>query len=723
MSEDKKTSEDDKGKTSEREKGRLPRRDFLINSAKVVTAASVPLVLAPASCDNHPKPECPDPPKPSRAGEAEERAEDFVHDVIIIGTGFGATVAATKLLSRNNNLKVLMLERGPWWLTPDANRDMEDYVEKKGSPHQYFTRPDHNQGLLYLASIVKTNLLNLSNRARPLYMHHSYDKMDILTGSGVGGGSLVYLNVTIPAILEGGEYPVFRNWPLKLRPRGGAEPGDYDKARQWMYDWRGQKPLHQIFTEYPLPTNLNTNLDPDENKLKEYAEANGYRLLGKARALRDASRALPDKPEPLGWSRIGEWRPAPLSINELDTNADQGCTRQGRCFLGCLPGAIRTLDKTLLRDLLTKTLADGTPQYPNLTVSGGMSVSHIEHAPSKGGAGPYLVHYVDTCSGQKLVVSASKVIVAAGTLGSTEILLRSDGIGSLKLSPKLGTGFSGNGDLGGFIVDIKNSGDGKRLDYPIYPTRGPMITSYVQYKGDGGDYGPLQMTVEDGGLPPTVAAFTRLMLNFLPRAAPDGSVIMTKDAEHKAKELKGKFHDLWKSGKLPDLSPVLPGRPDPTKRESYRTEHELLEDVFYFQCMGSGEADGVFSLDRDGRLRLDYPGKDPRDHPVYKRLGAIMASMAGEMGGSFVPFPLWEGLAHKLFTLHPLGGCRMGHSAADGVVNTAGQVFDYSNPSKADAVYDGLYVMDASIFPGAVAVNPTLTIVALALRIAGGIRV
>lgn len=720
MSEDKKMSKDEKGTVSESEKSGLPRRDFLINSAKAITAASVPLVITPSSCDNHPKPECPEPPKPSRAGEAETDAYGTAFDVVIIGTGFGATVAATQLLGRNNNLRVLMLERGPWWLTPDANRDMEDYVKATDSPHQYFTRPDHNQGLLYLASIVKTNLLNLRNRAQPLYMHHSYDKMDILTGSGVGGGSLVYLNVTIPAILEGGEYPVFRDWPLKLSPqiRAGKDKNDYDNARQWMYDWRGRKNLHQIFTEYPLPTGLNSNLDPDENKLHDYAKANGYRLLGKSRALRDASGVAG------AWSRIGEWRPAPLSINELDKDADEGCTRQGRCFLGCLPGAIRTLDKTLLRELLIKKRADDPSklQYPNLTVSGEKSVTHIEHAPTKGGAAPYLVHYVDACSGQKLVVSASKVIVAAGTLGSTEILLRSSGLGSLKLSPKLGTGFSGNGDLGGFIVDIGKGESGKKLDYPIYPTRGPMISSYVQYKADGGNYGPLQMTVEDGGIPPTVAALTRLMLNFFPHTAPGTK--MTKEDEHKVKELKGKFHDLWKSGKLPDLSPILPGRPDPTKRESFQTEHELLEDVFYFQCMGSGEANGIFTLDREGKLRLNYPPEeDPRNHPVYHKLVDIMTAMAGEMGGRFVPFPLWQGLAHKLFTLHPLGGCRMGHTAADGVVNTAGQVFDYSDPSRSDAVYDGLYVMDASIFPGAVAVNPTLTIVALALRITEGIRV
>ena len=62
----------------------------------------------------------------------------------------------------------------------------------------------------------------------------------------------------------------------------------------------------------------------------------------------------------------------------------------------------------------------------------------------------------------------------------------------------------------------------------------------------------------------------------------------------------------------------------------------------------------------------------------------------------------------------------MGNSATEGVVNTKGQVFRTDSPTK--EVYDGLYVIDGSIVPGPIAVNPTLTIVALALRIVEGIN-
>ena len=92
------------------------------------------------------------------------------------------------------------------------------------------------------------------------------------------------------------------------------------------------------------------------------------------------------------------------------------------------------------------------------------------------------------------------------------------------------------------------------------------------------------------------------------------------------------------------------------------------------------------------------------------------------MGGSYVPFPAWGGTLgpKRLVVTHPLGGCPMGHTSSEGVVDPDGQVF--STESGGTEVHKGLYVMDASVFPGPVAVNPTLTIVAVALKTARAVR-
>jgi cholesterol oxidase len=91
----------------------------------------------------------------------------------------------------------------------------------------------------------------------------------------------------------------------------------------------------------------------------------------------------------------------------------------------------------------------------------------------------------------------------------------------------------------------------------------------------------------------------------------------------------------------------------------------------------------------------------------------MMEQYARVFGGRYSGFT-----PARNYTAHPLGGCRMGSSAASGVVNHHGQVFDGAAPDASRAVHPGLYVADASILPTALGNNPLLTIAALAERIA-----
>jgi choline dehydrogenase-like flavoprotein len=62
-------------------------------------------------------------------------------------------------------------------------------------------------------------------------------------------------------------------------------------------------------------------------------------------------------------------------------------------------------------------------------------------------------------------------------------------------------------------------------------------------------------------------------------------------------------------------------------------------------------------------------------------------------------------------TAHQVGSCRMADSGEHGVVDASGAVFGYP----------GLYVSDGAAIPSALAVNTSLTILANAVRIAGGL--
>jgi cholesterol oxidase len=132
-------------------------------------------------------------------------------------------------------------------------------------------------------------------------------------------------------------------------------------------------------------------------------------------------------------------------------------------------------------------------------------------------------------------------------------------------------------------------------------------------------------------------------------------------------------------------------------------------------CADSGN--GHLVIDHNNYLTL----KDDYDlnQEVYNLMILAMQQFAQEIGkdgkDSFM-IPLWgKGNNKTAISAHPLGGCPMGSDASKGVVDSLGRVFKGSNGSQ---IYDEFYVVDGSIIPTPLGVNPSLTIAALSFRIA-----
>jgi choline dehydrogenase-like flavoprotein len=613
-------------------------------------------------------------------------AVDF--DVIIIGSGFGATVIALDQVAKGKS--VLILERGVWWSSPELSAENPLNPFLKLQTVQYWPRPDHRRGLTDMLAIVQAtgvlgDLQDFANgvadfftgqkRPQPLYRYNTFTEADVLTASGVGGGSLIYSNVTLEPFLDKATstYPVMDDWPAAAK----LTQANYADAVTWMTTKRG-KPV-PIVTKYPGAmtaaelANVNTS-DP--------------RLLGRSRFLRDAS-ASPALPAGVKSDIAEPWQPLTLQVAEANPNPGGDpaklatnhnyCERQGRCFLGCLPAARHTLNKTMLKNLPLAA-------QDKVFVRTQAKVDFIEPMA----AGGYTVHYKGLeDGGGNFHPTATTVVLAAGTLGSTEILLRSRDKtnGKLTVSDKLGSRFSTNGDFSGFI-----SIDRDKLAYPIYATRGPINTSHVTFRN-----GKLLVNVEDAGIPAMFASLVERTLNMI--------------GNGKQADLVNLLGLLWDNAALPDYS-------DPT---NFETEAEMLMGTSWFNCMGKDDATGTFDLSNNQlRLRFSTP---IANHPTFKKAEEILRGMATAMGGTFHAFPLWDGLqpfvSRKLVVTHPLGGCPVGASSSDGVVNASGQV--YNTKAGGQTVNAGLYVADGSIVPGALAVNPTLTIVAMAQRVAANI--
>jgi cholesterol oxidase len=86
----------------------------------------------------------------------------------------------------------------------------------------------------------------------------------------------------------------------------------------------------------------------------------------------------------------------------------------------------------------------------------------------------------------------------------------------------------------------------------------------------------------------------------------------------------------------------------------------------------------------------------------------LLKELSRSLKGEYVTSLLWRWPIRKLLTAHPLGGCFMGSQPDRSVAQHTGEVWNYP----------GLYVADGSLIPSALAVNPSLTISALAERVA-----
>jgi choline dehydrogenase-like flavoprotein len=112
--------------------------------------------------------------------------------------------------------------------------------------------------------------------------------------------------------------------------------------------------------------------------------------------------------------------------------------------------------------------------------------------------------------------------------------------------------------------------------------------------------------------------------------------------------------------------------------------------------------------------------------PLFSRMRHSMERMAKHLGhGGLASFstPLWDPTnanASISIVLHNLGGCVMGKDRNSGVVDSSGRVYKGNGVTLIDTYLD-FYVVDGAIVPTSIGVNSSLTISALAFKLAEGI--
>lgn len=582
-------------------------------------------------------------------------------DVLVVGSGYGGAMAAAELAGRQvrgedgtmRAARVCVLERGREYAPGMFASSLQELPT-----HLRVHRGGQDQTLGPLDALLDVRL---------------GPDVCALVGNGLGGTSLINAGVMVAPRLDDCD-----RLPAALRRDLCASDFAQVKARLGATDGLARR------TDLP------------EGGLR------------KTRALEELARGAGKNAQNKGL----DFRLADITVQMQADAADPDvppCTLCGDCMTGCNVGAKKSLDTTLLREAWRR----GAEIYT------GGSVLEVRRPGGNQGqpadeAG-WLVKTVYTDESlrhrhEPCWLRVRHVILAAGTLGSTEILLRSQSF-RLSLSQQLGEQFSCNGDN---LVALHDGPD------PVHATSeesvplrnrqvGPTITAMVDLDG---------MLVQEFAVP---APLKRLF---------DEAVTTAR-----------LFQDL---GKPPERSDARGDGCD-----SFQPNPGAMENTLLLGLIGHDESCGQLLLSeparmeanrqREGRVRIRWPGV--RNSFMLDRGFEIAHTLVRKSRGEeapFLPNPAWrllpesmEFLVHgergPVLTVHPLGGCPMGETFRHGVVDDQGRVFDRAACEQALAagaadggtrVHHGLAVLDGSIIPASLGANPALMIATVARRAA-----
>jgi cholesterol oxidase len=488
-----------------------------------------------------------------------------MYDLVIIGSGYGGSVVASRLAGHGS---VLLLERGKRWRMGQF---------------------PHGAAGLAGALVTRLNPLGLFGMRLGHGTGNAY-------ASGLGGASLLNYGITTRP-----DTHVFGSWPVTAT--------DLD-------------PWYRL----ALAT-----LDPTANPKREVDDDVIERLAPGCR------------------ERIA------------NTVSWEHCDACGHCISGCNRGAKRSLDHTYLM----------SAQARGVDVRCGSEVLEVRQGPASDPTSWELVVADTERPHETTIIPARRVVLAAGTFGTLDLLHRSRA--ALPLSPMFGKGVSMNGDSLAFLYD------GPR---EVGTLHGAPIASAARIVARDHAGKERTLFVMAGRIPTPLQRMAALTMLALGPLFPPLKGITPTGAAGARRAIR-------------DAIAPRAGGP--------------LDHSFMFKVCAEDAARGEIRFTHSGAV-VDWA--DYGEDPVMLLARARLESWWRELGGRRVPdLGTWPGMRH--FGVHPLGGCRMGDTIEDGVVDSYGHVFDPRG-----GVYPGLRIIDASIIPSALGVPSSLTIAALAERAA-----
>lgn len=521
-----------------------------------------------------------------------QRDVPWQFDVLVVGSGYGASIAAARVAQRlRPGARLGVLERGREWVPG--------------------TFPDN------LPGVLDESRINLLGRDKGtvhnpvgLFNVQQFDEITILSGSGLGGSSLINANVAIRPDRE----VFWQNvWPAALRDRGYLDP-------------------YYELAEYEL----GVAKEPWDHTHKMVAQRKAWEVLRESGASYEAANLT-----------LTRGMSGGLPILNRQGMLQRPCIDCGDCLTGCNVGA----KNTLMFNYLPMARRAGAEFFTQV------EVHRFEKCQNH-----YRVHFTyHMVRGEEYVACRGStttrvLILGAGSLGSSEIMMRSQAI-NMAFSKRLGCSWTGNGDALGFI---------RKSQHPT------GIGGYSAYPTDRDRVGP---TIETNLTYPNRSLAGRVLIQ-------DGTA---------ARAYCNAIGVLMRDIDLDQLQILL--------------------------GMGHDGAAGRITLDGHGNASVRWPGLLESD---YRRLiRGEFARVAEALGGEYEFLKIFGDKmisVHPLGGCAMADDPAYGVTNHKGQVYDATYGGDVDPDTGMPRVHDGLYVIDGAVLPTSIACNPFLTISAIAER-------
>ncbi len=525
------------------------------------------------------------------------RTPGFDYDVVVIGSGFGGSVAALRLVEKG--YRVAVVEAGRRF------KD-EDFAKTSWETKKFLWAP-----AIGCYGIQRLNLL---------------PNLLVMAGAGVGGGSLVYANTL-------------------YEPQTDA----FYKDKQWSHitDWKSELAPYYDQAKRMLGVVDNPTTTASDEIVKKVAVEMGV------------GDSYHTTPVGVFFGPDGTQQPGTPCADPFFGGKGperNGCIECGECMTGCRHNA----KNTLVKNYLHLAERSGVVIMPMTTVEGlerrGQGYAVSVRPTNKRGKR----HHRD--------LTAEHVVLAAGTWGTQKLLHQMKSNGKLpELSDRLGYLTRTNSEA----ICSSNRKLRRRKDGPDF-SRGVAITSSIHPDGNthiepvrygqGSNVMAMMFTVmtDGGGSVPRVLKWLGRIVRHPGHLT--GLYFGLKDWSNRTIiALVMQTHD--------NSITVLPKRGRGGKIRLTSTQ-------------GHGQPNPTF-----------IPAANEFARRAAKHIDGVPYSSVGEM----VDIPI---------TAHFLGGCAIGESAAEGVIDPYHRAFGHRN----------LHIVDGSAVSANIGVNPSLTITAQAER-------